>query len=73
MFMNCNKYKSIENWSREPLLNSAFKFSEYFQLSTNVTWHNAYCQVKQINPKLNLNSIIKCNMYIQMKMMVLSI
>ncbi len=64
-YLNYNKYKNIENWSREfYFLYSSFNFFEDSQLNTNVTWHDAYCQVEKKNPKLDPNSIIKCNTYI---------
>ncbi len=59
-FVNYNKHKDIENWSREQLLlYSLFKKSESSLLGTHVTWHDAYCQVKEnistIRSKFNYN------------------
>jgi hypothetical protein len=46
-FVNYNKHKDIENWSREQLLlYSPLKNSENSLLGTHVTWHDAYCEVK---------------------------
>jgi CTP synthase (UTP-ammonia lyase) len=59
-FVNYNKRKDIENWSREQvLLYSPFKKFDSSLLGTNVTWHDAYCQVKEnistIRSKFNYN------------------
>jgi hypothetical protein len=44
-FVNYNKHKDIENWSKEQvLLYSPFRNSKNLQFGTNVTWHDAYCQ-----------------------------
>jgi len=73
MFVNYNKYKDIKNWSKEQFKKySPFKNLKDSQLSTNITWNDAYCQVFK-NPKLDPNSITTCNTYIQMKRMILSI
>jgi hypothetical protein len=45
-FVNYNKQKIIENWSREQLLlYSPFKNSENSLLGTHVTWDDAYCGI----------------------------
>jgi len=59
-FINYNKHKDIKNWSREQLLlYSSFKKFDSSLLGTHVTWHDAYCQVKEnistIRSKFNYN------------------
>jgi hypothetical protein len=59
-FVNYNKHKDIKNWSRKQLfLYSPFNCFESWLLGTHVTWHDAYCQVKEnistIRSKFNYN------------------
>ncbi len=74
-FVNYNKQKIIENWSREQLLlYSPFKNSENSLLGTHVTWDDAYCGIYiYIYSELDQNSIITSKPNIQMKNMTLQI
>ncbi len=62
-FVNYNKHKDIENWSRKQLLlYSPFKSFEHSLVGTHVSWHDAYYEIKE-NISI-IRSKFNCNMQI---------